>query len=190
VNDDLERLRAIDGQRLAAFLAGQDEFRRAFPTFFRAVGHEVCARLASTFPGIEAHVGEDYRRAAIDRLDNPLPPLDWVAFSFPGYPMWDLHVGVVARLDVFPAVAQTGIHWTNAVASTIAPVVKSIDWPTAVGTAGELAESLAVEEIQQRDLANTLDVDSLASEVMRYAERAVRYYTAMHARVSQTTRTT
>ena len=81
MTDDLERLRAIDGQRLAAFLAG--EFRRAFPTFFRAVGHEVCGRLGSTFPGIAAHVGEDYRRAAIDRLNDPLPPLDWVAFSFP-----------------------------------------------------------------------------------------------------------
>jgi len=188
VNDDLERLRAIDGVRLAAFLAGQDEFRRAFPTFFRAVGHEVCARLASTFPGIEAHVGEDYRRAAIDRLDNPLPPLDWVAFSFPGYPMWDLHVGVVARLDVSPAVAQVGIHWTTAVASTIAPVVKSIDWPTAVGTAGELAESPAVREIQQRDIAKPLDVHNLAREVTPYADRAARYYTAMHDQVRRLTR--
>jgi hypothetical protein len=190
VNDDLERLRAIDGQRVAAFLAGQDEFRRAFPTFFRAVGHEVCARLAPTFPGIEAHVGEDYRRAAIDRLDNPLPPLDWVAFAFPGYPMWDLHVGVVARLDVSPAVAQTGIHWTPAVASSIAPLVHSLDWLTAVGTAGERADSPAVQEIQQRDVATPLDVHHLATEVDRYAERAIRYYTAMYQAVSRLIRST
>jgi hypothetical protein len=187
VNDDLERLRTIDGQRVATFLAGQDEFRRAFPTFFRAVAHEVCARLASTFPGVAAHVGEDYRRAAIERLNNPLPPLDWVAFSFPGYSMWDLHVGVVARLDVSPAVAQAGIHWTTKVAADIAPIVQSIDWPTAVGAAGELAESPAVQEIQQRDLADPLDVHHLVSEVTRYTTRAVRYYTAMHDRVSRPT---
>ena len=187
---DLERLRAIDGGRVAAFLAGQDEFRRAFPTFFRAVGHEVCTRLSSTFPGIAAHVGEDYRRAAIDRLDNPLPPLDWVAFSFPGHSMWDLHVGVVARLDVFPPVAQAGIHWTDTVAREIAPLVQSIDWLAAVGTAGELAHSPAVNETQQRDVADRLDVHQLASEVIRYAGRAVRYYTAMHPRVSQLTRAT
>jgi hypothetical protein len=187
---DLERLRTIDGGRIADFLAGQDEFRRAFPTFFRAVGHEVCTRLSPTFPGIAAHVGEDYRRAAIDRLNNPLPPLDWVAFSFTGHSMWDLHVGVVARLDVFPPVAQVGIHWTDTVASDIAPVVQSIDWLAAVGSAGELANSPAVNETQQRDVADRLDVHQLASEAIRYANRAIRYYTATHHRVSRLPRTT
>ena len=189
MNEDLEQLRTVDGARIAGFLAGQDEYRRAFPAFFRAVGHEVCRRLSPTFPGIAAHVGEDYRRAAIDRLDNPVPPLDWVAFSFRGHSMWNLHVGVVARLDVFPPVAQAGIHWTETVARDIAPLVESIDWLAAVGTTGERASSPAVNEIQQRDVADRLDVHQLAGEAVRFADRAIRYYTAMHARVSQLTRT-
>jgi hypothetical protein len=179
VNEDLERLRAIDGRRLGEFLAGQEEFRRAFPRFFRAVGDEVSARLAGEFSGVAAHVGEDYRRDAIDRLDNPLPPLDWVAFSFPGRSWWDLHVGVVARLDLWPAVCQVGVHWTGAVADEIAPLVHGVDWRTAVGTAGELAEVPAFGEIQQRDLAHPLDLHDLADEAMRCAERAIRYYTVM-----------
>ena len=185
MNDDLDRLRALDGRRIADYLSAQDEFRRAFPTFFRAVGHEVCARLSPAFPGIAAHVGEDYRPEAIARLDNPLPPLDWVAFSFPGYTMWDLHVGVVARLDQSPPLAQAGIHWTTTVAADIAPIIQSIDWRAAVGTTGELANSPAVQEIQQRDVADPLDVHHLASEALRYADRALRYYTAIHDRVSQ-----
>jgi len=180
VNDELERLRTVDGRRLGEFLAGQEEFRRAFPNFFRAVGHEVCGRLSRTFPGIAAHVGEDQRRAAIDRLNNPLPPLDWVAFSFPAYSMWDLHIGVVARLDVWPALAQVGVHWTSAVAHEIAPLIEKIDWSTAVGHPGELAESPAVAEIQQRDLATPLDVNDLAAEALRYTDRAIRYYTVVH----------
>ncbi len=182
---DLDRLRTIDGRRLAEFLAAQQEFRRAFPTFFRAIGHDVCTRLSPTFPDIAAHVGEDYRREAIARLDNPLPPLDWVAFSFPGYAMWDVHVGVVARLDQWPPVAQVGIHWTQCVAPDIAPVVASIDWPTVVGTNGELVESPAVQEIQQRDIAAALDVHALATEVIRYADRAIRYYTTMHDAITR-----
>ena len=188
MNEDLDRLRALDGRRIADYLAAQDEFRRAFPTFFRAVGHEVCARLAPTFPGIAAHVGEDYRREAITRLDNPLPPLDWVAFSFPGYTMWDLHVGVVARLDQSPPLAQAGIHWTTTVAADIAAIIQSIDWRATVGTTGELANSPAVQEIQQRDVADPLDVHHLASEALRYADRALRYYTAMRDRVSRMSR--
>jgi len=186
VSDDLDRLRTIDGRRLADFLAAQTEFRRAFPTFFRAIGHEVCTRLAPTFPAIAAHVGEDYRREAITRLDNPLPPLDWVAFSFPAYPMWDLHVGVVARLDQWPPLAQVGIHWTSSVATHIAPLVKTIDWLTTVGTKGELVEAPAVHEIQQRDPADPLNVDALATEVTRYANRAIRYYTAIHDHLTPT----
>ena len=103
--------------------------------------------------------------------------------------MWDLHVGVVARLDVFPPVAQAGIHWTDTVASEVAPLVQSIDWLAAVGTAGELANSPAVNESQQRDVADRLDVHQLAREAIRYADRAIRYYAAMHPRVSQLTRT-
>jgi hypothetical protein len=143
------------------------------------VGHEVSERLADAFPGIAAHVGEDYRRAAIERLDDPLPPLDWVAFSFPGYAMWDLHVGVVLRLDVWPAVGQVGVHWTSAVAHEIGPLVRAVDWSAAVGSSGELAESPAVKEIQQRDVADALDVNDLAGEAMWYAERAIRYYSAV-----------
>ena len=179
MSEPLEQLRTIDGRRLGAFLAGQEEFRRAFPRFFRAVGDEVSARLALQFSGVAAHVGEDYRREAIDRLNNPLPPLDWVAFSFPGYSWWDLHVGVVARLDLWPSTCQVGMHWTAAVAREVAPLVRDVDWSTAVGTPGELAESPAFGEIQQRDLATPLDVTDLAGEAMRYAERAIRYYTVM-----------
>ena len=178
MGQELDPLKAIDGRRIAGYLAGQDEFARAFPLFFRAVGDAVTTRLASTFPGIAAHVGEDYRREAVERLQNYLPPLHWVAFSFPGYSMWELHVGCVARLDLWPAVCQVGFHWMAPVAREIEPLVRSVDWETAVGTAGEFAESPAVAEIQQRDLARPLDPMDLAGEARRLTERAIRYYTA------------
>jgi hypothetical protein len=186
MSDGLEQLKTIDGRRLTGYLAGQAEFRRAFPLFFRAVGDIVCARLARDFPDIAAHVGEDYRRDAIERWANPLPPLDWVAFSFPGHSMWDLHVGVVARLDVWPALCQVGVHWTAKAAPAVEMVVRGVDWRNAVGALGELVDSPAVGEIQQRDLARPLDPIDLAGEATRFAERAVRYYTVMRPLVKGT----
>ena len=186
MSEALEGLRTIDGRRVGEFLAGQEEFRRAFPSFFRVVGDEVTARLAREWTGVAAHVGEDYRREAIERLNDPRPVLDWVAFSFPGYSWWDFHVGVVARLDTWPAVCQVGVHWTGAVAEQIAPLVRAVDWSAAVGTAGELGESPAFGEIQQRDLAQPLDVNDLAGEAMRCAERAVRYYTVVRGILAKT----
>ena len=178
-SEKFEQLKTLDGARLAGYLAGHDEFHRAFPLFFRAVGEAVTAQLVARFPGIEAHVGEDYRREAIARIGSLLPPLHWVAFSFPGYSMWDLHVGCVARLDVWPAQCQVGVHWMAPVAETIEPLVRAVNWATAVGTAGELAESPAVAEIQQRDLAQPLDTMNLAGEAERLAGRAIRYYTVV-----------
>ncbi|MBI1735794.1 MAG: hypothetical protein HYR51_11530 [Candidatus Rokubacteria bacterium] len=175
----LQQLQSIDGRRIAGYLAGRNEFHRAFPLFFRVVGDEVVSRLAPALPGIAAHVGEDYRREAIDRWQSLLPPLDWVAFSFPGYSMWDLHVGVVARLDVWPALCQAGVHWTAAVAGVIEPLVRSVDWPAVTGAPGELADSPNVGEIQQRDHQRPLDPIDLAGEASRFIERAIRYYAAM-----------
>jgi hypothetical protein len=175
----MHELRQIDGRKIAGYLAGQHEFRRAFPLFFRVIGDELVARLAPQFPAVAAHVGEDYRREAIDRWGRLLPPLDWVALSFPGYSMWDLHVGVVARLDVWPALCQAGVHWTPAVAAEIEPLVRSVDWQAVSGAPGELVESPEVGEIQQRDRQRPLDPIDLAGEAGRFVERAIRYYAAV-----------
>ena len=179
MGQELEQLKAIDGRRIAGYLAGQEEFRRAFPLFFRAVGDLVTTRLRSEFPDATAHVGEDYRREAIERVNMLLPPLSWVAMSFPGHSWWDLHVGCVARLDVWPAVCQVGIHWTGPVAHEIEPLVRSVSWEPAVGTAGEFAEVPAFGEIQQRDLGSPIDIMNLVGEAQRFAERAIRYYSVV-----------
>lgn len=176
MGQELESLKSIDGQKLSGYLAGQEEFRRAFPLFFRAVGDTACRALGQQFPGIWANVGEDHRREAIGRINDPQPPLGWVAFGFPGYSWWDLHVGVVARLDVWPVVCQAGFHWTGRTKTEIEPLVRSVTWESAVGERGELAEVPAFGEIQQRDPARPLDVMNLAGEAERFAERAIRYY--------------
>ena len=179
MGQELEQLRTIDGRRIAGYLAGLDEFHRAFPLFFRAVGDLVTTRLHSAFPDATAHVGEDYRREAIARVNMLLPPLSWVAMSFPGYSWWDLHVGCVARLDVWPAICQVGIHWTGPIAHDIEPLVRSVNWEDAVGTTGEFADVPAFGEIQQRDLARPLDIMNLAGEAQSFAERAIRYYSVV-----------
>ncbi len=172
-------LESIDGRLVAAHLEGQAEFRRAFPLFFRVVGTEVCRRLEAQHPGIRAHVGEDYRREAILRLSLLLPPVDWVAFSFPGYDMWDVHVGVVAQLDRWPPACQAGVHFTEAHRAKLGPLLRGVDWHAAVGAAGEWQESPAVGEIQQRDLARPLDLTSLAREATWFADRAAAYYSVV-----------
>ena len=177
MGQERESLKSIDGQKVSGYLAGQEEFRRAFPLFFRVVGDTVCTALGKQFPGIWANVGDDYRREAVGRVNIADPPLGWVAFGFPGYSWWDLHVGCVARLDVWPALCQVGFHWTARTKLEIEPLVKSIAWESAVGERGEFAEVPAFGEIQQRDLARPLDVTNLAGEAERFAERAIRYYT-------------
>jgi hypothetical protein len=179
MGQDLEQLKSIDGRRIAGYLAGQDEFNRAFPLFFRAVGELVTTHLRSVYPDVTPNVGEDYRREAIERVHMLQPPLSWVAMSFPGYSWWDLHVGCVARLDVWPALCQVGIHWTGPIARDIEPLVREVNWESAVGTAGEFAEAPAFGEIQQRDLARPLDIMDLAGEAQRFADRAIRYYTVV-----------
>jgi hypothetical protein len=63
-----------------------------------SIASSVMARLKNEIPGLSAHFGEDYERA-----EDPEATLyrstgasfRWVAFAFPPWRMWDLHVGVV-----------------------------------------------------------------------------------------------
>lgn len=69
-------------------------------------------QLQRDYPAAAAHFGlrlaqtadDPYVAAARQRGS----PFTWVAFSFAGYPMWEVHVGCV--LDLPQATAQVGFH--------------------------------------------------------------------------------
>lgn len=69
-------------------------------------------QLQADYPAAAAHSGlrlaqsadDPYVAAARERGS----PFTWVAFSFGGYPMWEVHVGCV--LDLAQGTAQVGFH--------------------------------------------------------------------------------
>lgn len=170
-------LRSIDGERLARHLETRGEYERAFPLFFRAIGHEVCVKLWERFPDAAAFVGEDCRREAAQRYPHLASlPLDWVAFAFRRVVMWDLHVGVVADLSHRPPTIQVGVHATPPLWSRLGPLLEALDWQALAGEKLDLNEAKVIGEIQLVEPARSLALSDLASEVSRLADRVTRYY--------------
>ena len=170
-------LRSIDGERLARHLETRGEYERAFPLFFRAVGHTACVKLWERFPDVVAFVGEDCRREASVRYPHLSHlPLDWVAFAFRGVVMWDLHVGVVANLAHRPPTIQVGVHATPPIWSRLGPLLETLDWQALAGEKLVLNEAAVIGEIQLVESARPLALADLAGDVPRLAERVTRYY--------------
>jgi hypothetical protein len=173
----MDGLRLIDGNKVALHLDTRAEYERAFPFFFRAVGHEACARLWRRFRDATAHVGEDCRREAaaryphLDRLS-----LDWVAFAFRGIAMWDLHIGVVADFASQPATIQVGVHTTPLLWPRLQPALEALDWHALAGNRLTFKDSRAVAELQLVEPPRVLDLSNLAAEAQGVAARVTRYY--------------
>jgi hypothetical protein len=170
-------LRSIDAEALGRHLATRIEYERAFPLFFRAVGRAVTERLWTRFPGAAAHVGDDCRSEAGLRYPHLVHlPLDWVAFSFPGVVVWDLHVGVVADLRRATPTISVGVHATPGVWTRLVPSLEAVDWTAAMGARLVFNDARVVGEKQMNEPARALDLRDLPGEVARLADRAARYY--------------
>jgi hypothetical protein len=172
-----EILKTIDGKKVALHLETRAEHDRAFPFFFRAVGHEACARLWPRFPDAAAYVGEDNRREAAARypyLERLY--LDWVALAFRGIAMWDLHIGVVADFARQPATIQVGVHTTPLLWPRLQSTLEALDWQALAGEKLAFHDSRAVAELQLVEPARALNLSDLPGEVKRLADRVTRYY--------------
>jgi hypothetical protein len=173
----LAALRSIDAGALGRHLATRGEYERAFPLFFRAIGRAASEHLWPRFPGAAAHVGEDCRSEAGLRYPHlTCLPLDWVAFSFPGVVVWDLHVGVVADLRRPKPTISVGIHATPEVWTRLVPALEAVDWAAVTGEKLVFNDARVVGEKQLIEPARTLDVSDLTGEVSRLGDRAARYY--------------
>jgi hypothetical protein len=63
-----------------------------------SIAQSVIARMQKDTPGVSAHFGEDYEEAQDPEATlyrSTGASFRWVAFAFPPWRMWDLHVGVV-----------------------------------------------------------------------------------------------
>ncbi len=170
-------LQSIDGRKVALHLETRAEYERAFPLFFRAVGHEACGRLWRRFPGAAAYVGDDCRREAAARYPHlERLYLDWVAFAFRGIAMWDLHIGVVADLTCQPATIQVGVHTTPLLWPRLQPALEALDWQALAGEKLAFHDSRPVAELQLVEPARALNLSDLPGEVKRLADRVTRYY--------------
>ena len=65
----------------------------------RRLAEAVIERLRAEFPGLSAHIGEDYEQSrdpeAIVQRELGTH-FQWLAFGFAPWRMWDLHIGIVA----------------------------------------------------------------------------------------------
>jgi hypothetical protein len=136
----------------------------------RRLGRLVTERLATTVPGLSAHVGEDYVRsndpeAAIYRQSGA--HFRWVAFAFAPWRMWDLHVGVVA---VDARSLSVGFHVSERAGKAFLPALRKLG--AAIGAQAE-HKPLAVEyqaNLPPTAVAET-DVESLADTIMDLCRR-------------------
>lgn len=87
----------------------------------------VLPQLQGAYPAAAAHHGLKIARSSDDPYIEVVrqhgSPFTWVAFSFAGYRMWDVHVGCV--LDLPQGTAQVGFHalesrWPELPEATIA----------------------------------------------------------------------
>jgi hypothetical protein len=173
----LRVLRSVDADAIARHLTTRAEFERAFPLFFRAVGRAVSESLGARFPGAAAHVGEDCRSEAGLRYPHlSRLPLDWVAFSFPGVVVWDLHVGVVADLRSATPTVSVGVHATPALWTRLAAALEGVDWLRVGGEMLVFNDARVVGEKQLIERPRPLNLSDLPGEVTRLAGQATRYY--------------
>ena len=158
-----------------------DDRAPARVAFFRRIGRLVEAELMQRFPEARAHVGADVRDEALERQPqfNGDPPVDWVAFSFAGLVMWDVHVGVVCDLSAAVPTCHVGFHTSDQFWPEFEEAIETLEWETCLGARPSLVRAGDVREQQFRDLAVPLLLDDLCSEAQRLASRAVCYYVAV-----------
>ena len=173
-----EQLRRASAEKIATHLWTREAYRQAFPAFFRGVGGEVRSRLASARLETHEHVGADMRSAWLARLTR-LPEdisLNWVAFDFPGVSVWDLHVGVTANLEVWPATCTVGLQVHESRWLAVEAFLAGQPWQTNGWLAEEPSRVASIEEIQLNDPEGKLDLNALPAEADRLANRAVQLY--------------
>jgi hypothetical protein len=174
----LEQLRRASAEKIATHLWTRAEYRQAFPAFFRVVGGEVRNRLASARIETHEHVGADLRSVWLARIPR-LPEdvnLNWVAFDFHGVSVWDLHIGVTANLEAWPATCTVGLHVLESRWPAVEELLARQPWQANGWLAEEPSRVASIEEIQLNDAEGKLDLNDLPAEADRLANRAVQLY--------------
>lgn len=147
----------------------------------RRIGSAVEARLRKAGLEARAHVGHDVRDAWRERIPD-LPSdasLNWVAIDFPGLPVWDAHLGVLADFGYQPPRSTVGLHvleehWQMALA-----VLAGGDATRARLLEGDATRAVAVREVQLNDGWGELDAGNLEAEADRLAARATELYSVV-----------
>lgn len=133
-------------------------------------------QLQRDYPAAQAHYGLQLQQAADDPYVAAArergSPFTWVAFSFAGYIMWEVHIGCV--LDVPQGTAQVGFH-------ALAP-----RWPTlpqqALANACAALGAIFVEAPRANEVQHNAPPVPLADRdtaVAQLSALVVRFYRAV-----------
>lgn len=175
---------ALDEDAIRVFLKLRADAQLIFPGFFVTVRDRVQERLADL--GAKGVVGEFDREKAMVLFPELgyRVPVDWVAFGFPELAFYDAHIGVILETSEWPVKAHVGLHLTEALWRQLRTRIDSIDWTVAVGRTPEHSVAGSVREHRLCDAARLFDFAAIERESDDLAERAVAYYRAVFAAIT------
>lgn len=174
----MEDFSKVDIRKLEGYFRGKAEYERLFPEIYEWIGKRVIEQLSPEFPGAFAIVGPKDRENAMARHPQvgEKVPLDWVAFGYRPFDLYDIHVGVIFMMEDWPACYHIGFHALEPYWQSLEPDLKRIDWETALGSIPEYEFAEKVREYRRRDPSSRLDFSNLESELDRVVHRVVSYY--------------
>jgi hypothetical protein len=173
-----DQLRRASVERISTHIWTKAAYDQAFPTFFRFIGAEVRTRLGAARLETTDHVGADLRSAWLARLPR-LPEdvsLNWVAFDFPGLSVWDLHIGVLAHLETWPATCTVGLHVLEPHWPAVEALLARESWQADGWLGDQPVRVASIEEVQLNDPVDKLNLNDLPGEADRLVNRAVQLY--------------
>lgn len=109
---------------------------------------------------------EDSSDPSAQRLRDNGHSFEWVAVRFPGWSLWNLHLGIVPRAGG-PNVLALGVHWRDVVAPLLPAVVVDL----AASGVGGIRLTRSGE--QQADLLVVACAQPMASQILSDAALAL-----------------
>lgn len=174
---DVSTLPRIDPNAVRQHLASRAEFNRLFPDLYRWIGDATLAKLRD-LPGVYYVAGPDDVHVLARRFPQyqPHQVMDWVAFGFPRWELYDVHIGCLCDVSQAPIRFNVGFHALEPVWSRVRGDLGRLEWESVLGHTPHYEFSAMAAEyrwVEPDWLA--VDLEDLPGSVQQIAEIASRY---------------
>lgn len=168
----------INPQEIEKHISTKKEFNKLFPQIFYNIGAKVEQQLKTKFDGMYTVVGEEHLQVMAERFPElgVNIPLDWVAFGFKGYDLYDVHVGVIFLMEELPAQFHVGVHFLDYIFEHVKEKCNQIDWTKEIGYQTEYIYEPPVRENRFSTTPQNIDFSQIEKLEDQIVDYVVRFY--------------